>query len=92
MYRKYYSYNDMPVPVKKDTPSGAESAKDPCTDNKQAVCTVDRDKKSKGFLAGIETDDIILIMVILALLMDDCEDTLLLAAIVFVLLSGNGGL
>lgn len=92
MYKKYYSYNDMPVPVKRETPRTEEhTEKKECTPQTPSGCAVHKETNRGahgGLLANIETDDIILIAVILALLLDGCEDRLLLGAIAFVLLSG----
>ncbi len=43
--------------------------------------------KNGGLLENIKTDDIILIIVVLALILDDCDDKLLLAALGFIFLS-----
>lgn len=87
MYRKYYSYNDMPVPVKDGNVQKTETVcKDVEVEKKSANAI--GTKKNGGILSGIANDDIILLVVILALLMDGCEDKLLLAAIAFVLLTG----
>lgn len=79
MYRKYYSYNDMPVlkesqkkeqcetPVKSDTPAKS------CSQNK--------------LLPGLDNDDIILLVVFFILIMDNCEDRLLLLALAFIFFS-----
>lgn len=88
MYRKYYSYNDMPVPVRDGGGQKAELAREECAEEKKKAVRAEPVKKSGGILSGIENDDIILLVVILALLMDGCEDRLLLAAIAFVLLAG----
>lgn len=92
MYKKYYSYNDMPVPVKRETPRAEEhTEKNECTPQTQSAHAVHKENNrgaQGGLLSNIETDDIILIAVILALLLDGCEDRLLLGAIAFVLLSG----
>ena len=39
------------------------------------------------FLSGLGTDDLILIVVALVLLIDDCDDKLLLIALAFIFLS-----
>jgi len=66
MYRKYYSYSDMPVPVGDNMPKKQEEAK------------VDSVKKPITTKKLIQNDDLILIAVFLLLIMNDCEDRLLL--------------
>ena len=84
MYRKYYSYNDMPQLIKHEPPKEAE---------KEEICEVSAEKcdshDEPGKLFGkFELDDVIIAAVILALLMDDCDDNLLLIALGFVFLTG----
>ena len=82
MYRKYYSYNDMPKPVPAAaTPEGGVHKKPA-----EAPKLIEGDNK-KPF-TNLETDDIILLAVILLLLANDCEDKLLLPALAFVFLGG----
>lgn len=75
MYRKYYSYNDMPQPV-----SGI---------HKKEELKIPQTNK---ILGNFETDDIILAIVIIMLLANDCNDKLLLLAIAFVFIGGFDGL
>lgn len=89
MYRKYYSYNDMPHPVK---PLPVPGAQTPCTSDKNDCnpCKTDNSSpqhKQGGILGNLSNDDLILAAVLIILLMDGCEDKLLLAAIGFLLLS-----
>lgn len=75
MYRRYYSYNDMPRIVEKkdcEKPQKCEKPQEKC-------------RSEKGF----ELDDIILGIIILAILMDDGNDYLLLIALAALFLSGN---
>ena len=83
MYRRYYSYNDMPQmvvhnqeerkkPEKKQEPKKEECK--PCQNNK--------------ILGNFELDDIILGVVILALLLDDGDDSVLLLALAVIFLTG----
>jgi hypothetical protein len=91
MYRKYYSYNDMPVPIKKETERGGDKEQIKCADSEKP-CAEPCEKPCTGgggFLENLAADDIILIAVIAALLLDGCDDKLLLAAIAFVLLTGK---
>lgn len=78
MYRKFYSYNDMPV------------IKTPPAPMPEKKCPAVQDKKKDGvggILSNLENDDIILLVVFLLLIMDDCEDRLLLLALVFIFFS-----
>ena len=80
MYRKYYSMNDMPkiVPQREIVPQKCEVKKYDC------------EKKEAGKLFGnFELDDVILGIVILAILLDDKDDTLLLLALFAVFFTGH---
>ena len=46
-----------------------------------------RKNDNGGILSGLGTDDLILIVVALVLLIDDCDDKLLLIALAFIFLS-----
>ncbi len=79
MYRSY-SYNDMPKPImhtyeKKPT-------KSECKEDSQKP--IKKKEKNDGLLANLETDDLILLIVILALIIDDCDDKILLIALGFI--------
>ncbi|MBQ7975059.1 MAG: hypothetical protein IJ300_05175 [Clostridia bacterium] len=76
MYRKFYSYNDMPV-VKKTPPAPEPPKKEIRT---QATT-------GNGLFSGLENDDLILLAVFFILIMDNCEDRLLLLAIAFIFFS-----
>ena len=73
MYGRYYSYNDMPQVVR-DKPSEKKNENPP-----------EKGKSAMGFA----TDDIILWIVILAILLDDGNDNILLLALAAIFLSGN---
>lgn len=99
MYRKYYSYNDMPkAPEIRKTKAAEVVHPQPPVHNQTGHSTAPAKKESKGLLGDIfsggklfgrfETDDILLLVVILILLMDDCDDSLLLLAVAFIFLSG----
>ncbi|MDY3031553.1 MAG: hypothetical protein SOS24_07330 [Clostridia bacterium] len=77
---KTYSYNNMPKAIteKPQPPSPPCSPSPPKPQD---------NKKGGGIFDGFETDDIILLVVIAILLLDDCEDKLLLAALAFVFLA-----
>ena len=66
MYRKYYSYSDMPVPVVNNPPKPLEET------GKSEI--IKKPEAKKRF----QNDDLILIAVFLLLIMNDCEDKLLL--------------
>ncbi len=86
MYRSY-SVNNMPEPVRYNSMSA------PKREEKVAKTEKSRDVKKEETPAsncekpafGIQTDDIILGVVILALLMDGCDDKVLLAVLALVL-------
>lgn len=81
MYRKYYSYSDMPQLIKHE-------------EEKPEVHTQAAEKKNvpenppSKFLGRFETDDVILAVIILALLSDDGDDGMLLLALAFIFLTG----
>ena len=79
MYRKYYSYSDMPQIVKKNdcTPVEEKPQCNPCPTQEQG-----------SFLSKLSTDDILLAVIIIALIMDDNADNALIIALAFVFLSG----
>lgn len=84
MYRSY-SVNNMPTPITYEPrdekkPVKPERHEPPKEKN-------ERKEKKNGLLDNIQTDDVILIIVVLALLLDDCEDKLLIAALGFIFIS-----
>ena len=79
MYRKYYSYSDMPQIIKKnDCVAKSESPKP----------QIHNPPETGSILSKLSTDDILIAIIILALLMDDNADNTLLFALAFVFLSG----
>lgn len=80
MYRRYYSYNDMPTiaPKKQEI---KEECPPPAPEKKKTSNSLFENGK---FLGRFETDDLILLIVIFVLLADDCDDTLLLLALAFI--------
>ena len=97
MYRSY-SINDMPEPVrlrneeknKKDEES--KKVNERCNDIIERECEEEKyieecRTKNKGFLSDLKIDDIIILVVILLLVMDNCEDKLLIIALGFLLFS-----
>ena len=75
MYRKFYSYNDMPI-VKKPAPPQEQKNETTLTRN-----------QDKGILQNLKNDDLILLAVFFILIMNNCEDRLLLLAIAFIFFS-----
>lgn len=88
MYRKYYSYSDMPQLVRTDLP--AEKSKNDIKETpKKAPAVQSSAQSTNGKLFGkFETDDIILGIIILALLMDDGDESVLLIALAIIFLTG----
>ncbi len=88
MYRNFYSYNDMPQPIRPESNKGSEKKSSPCPvppkNNEGGLGLLENGKLFGKF----ELDDVILIVVALILFADDCDDTLLLLAIAFIFLSG----
>lgn len=78
MYRRYYSYNDMPQIVQKND---CEKVEKPEKSKSTPV--------KKSGVAGLAIDDIILGIIILAILLDDGNDNILLLALAAIFLSGN---
>lgn len=91
MYRKYYSYNDMPTIAqhRENTVSIPKAEKkEPERVHKEEKHT-DNGLFQNGKLFGkFESDDIILLIVVFILLMDECDDKLLLAALAFIFFNG----
>lgn len=93
MYRSY-SVNNMPEPVRFHSippPKGGsvKAAPEKRQEVKQkAACDA---KKREDGIFDIKTDDIILIAVALVLLIDDCDDIMLLMALGIVLFSDYFG-
>ena len=82
MYRKVYSYNDMPR-----VPEVSREDKKIRTEN----TVLKREEKNFGGLfKNLQKDDIILIAAVFLLLMDDCDDLLLIGALALVFLTREG--
>ncbi len=97
MYRKYYSYNDMPVPAdthreEKKAAAVRETAeltevKDTCAETSEPVM---KPYDRSGRLFGrFENDDILLLAVIFILLADGCDDDLLIIALAAIFIMGK---
>ena len=82
MYRRYYSYNDMPQVLKHN-----EDASKDAPPQKKEPCEKPCPPQNNKFLGKFETDDIILGIVILALLLDDSDDGILLLALAIIFLT-----
>ena len=84
MYRKSYSFNDMPdrfgETEKNTNDKNCEVHKN---SNTKANCT-----ESGKILGQFEIDDIIIILIAALLLSEDCNDKLLFLALGFVFISG----
>lgn len=86
MYRKYYSYNDMPQPVyNQNKPIVQEKISSEQKNHTPLT-------ESKKLFGKFEADDIILVSVIVMLLANDCNDKLLLLAIIFIFFNGFDGI
>lgn len=89
MYRKYSSISDMPQIVRHEERGSVPKAKEEPLEvhkkNMEEEIGFIRDGKVMG---RYETDDIILIMIAIILIADDCEDKLLLLALGFVFITG----
>ena len=79
MYRRYYSMNDMPKIVSSCSEK-SEKCEEKCAPQK---C------ESKKIFGNFELDDVILGIVILAILLDDADDTLLLLALFAIFFTGH---
>jgi len=81
MYRKYYSYSDMPQILPKRE---MESCK---REDKSEISHKENTESGKLF-GRFETDDVLLAVIIIALLLDESADNTLIIALAFVFLSG----
>ncbi len=84
MYKRYYSYNDMPQPIKPKPNIPNKPKPAPC--EKKPV-QKPYDEINIPFLGNLEIDDVVLMAVILLLLIDGCDDWILLFALAFIFLS-----
>lgn len=84
MYRTY-SYNDMPKAVTGRTKEPPRHQ--PCGQPPHGGPSEKSAARAAEPFDGLKTDDIILLAVIAALLLDGCGDRLLIAALAFVFLS-----
>ena len=93
MYRRYYSYNDMPVPVNsvnRQQPIKHDERKEDKKEEIKKYNTKAQVKKNHlSFLENLKSDDLVLLAVIFLLLIDDCDDIFLLIALAFIFISGQ---
>ena len=83
MYRRYYSYNDMPQIITHN-----DEAKKPEKKQEQKKEEICKPAQNNKIFGNFELDDIILGIVILALLIDDGDDSVLLLALAVIFLTG----
>lgn len=86
MYRRYYSYSDMPQMIvhNGEKPKNKEQKKEACKPECPPPCN------NNKILGQFEVDDLILGVVILSLLLDDGDDSILLLALALIFLTGIG--
>ena len=85
MYRKYYSYNDMPQVMNAKPQHEIVKPEPPVHKKKEELPAILENGK---LLGKFELDDIILLAVVVILLADDCDDKLLLLALGFIFITG----
>lgn len=86
MYRKYYSYSDMPQIIKEEQRHEVIQPEPPVHKyHPEESNGIMQDGK---ILGKFELDDVILIAVAIILLADDCDDKLLLLALGFIFITG----
>lgn len=83
MYRKYYSINDMPQ-IREEQTEPVRKAPEVHKNVEEQIGFI----KDGKVLGKFEIDDIILVIIAIILLIDDCDDKLLIFALGFVFLSG----
>ena len=84
MYRKYYSYSDMPQLIRRQETEEERVH----NEKKQEQKCMQQTQESGKLFGKFEIDDVILAVIILSLLLDDGDDSLLLIALAFVFLTG----
>lgn len=90
MYRSY-SYNSMPEPVNTHTSKeNLHTSQNDCSGEKNATpppissSTHSENSKPAELPFGLEKDDIILLIVIAILILNECDDTILLLALAYI--------
>ena len=84
MYRKSYSFNDMPDRFGENVKNSNDNK---CEVHKSPQTNVNCSENGK-ILGQFEIDDIIIILIAALLLSEDCNDKLLFLALGFVFISG----
>ena len=79
MYRKYYSYSDMPRLIQNN---------EKCVEKTDPICCENKNQDKGKFFGRFENDDVLLAVIIVALLLDDNSDGMLIIALAAVFLSG----
>lgn len=79
MYRKYYSYSDMPQMVQK---------KETAQELQKSEMSGAWKKDDKRLIGGFEADDLLLLVILIALIFDEGADDSLILALCFVFLTG----
>lgn len=82
---KSYSYNNMPKAVNTTTPPAQPVKKN--LSEKEVVQKAQPAKQHGLSLGRLQSDDLILLIIIMALLINDCNDKLLLLALAYVFFS-----
>lgn len=87
MYRSY-SYSNMPEPVKTHSAPRREPA--PIRSEPSAKPLANRGQSDANIRGCLQNDDIILIIIAAILLINGCDDKLLIIALAYIFLSGRG--
>lgn len=87
MYRSY-SYSNMPEPVKAHSAPRHEPAS--IRSEPPAKPLVSRGQSDVKMHGSLQNDDIILIIIAAILLINGCDDKLLIIALAYIFLSGRG--
>lgn len=88
MYRSY-SCSNMPEPVRTRVPE-RQSGRTPQKKDYRDAQPAKQSKQRSSALSKLQNDDIILIIIVAILLINGCEDKLLIIALAYIFLSGYG--
>ena len=86
MYRSY-SYNNMPEPVKYHPPTRSLENNSKVSKSTVRQHTV-KEQRTQKALGNLQNDDIILIIIAAILIINGCDDKLLIIALAYIFLSG----
>lgn len=92
MYRSY-SYNNMPQvkntfkQTEKSAPSQPSVQTSSITSSQKHTSSPAKTNTNHSFISGLKNDDLILLAIICALLLNRCEDKLLLLALAYIFFS-----